>query len=118
MDLIGWLSAFTVTQVVEVPFYVSAIRRVEGRTPGTWPGDLARAFSVSLLTHPVVYLAWPALWPGSGLTGVISAEAFAVGAEALWLLAFGVRASVAWALVANLTSLAVGLSLRAWVGWP
>ncbi len=102
----AWLGAFAVTQLVEVPIYLRATR-------GRW----VVAFCASLLTHPVVFFGFPR-WFGEYWTGVAAAEAFAVGVEAAWLSGFGVRRSVWWALFANALSVAVGLGLRAAVGWP
>ncbi|MFN3201166.1 MAG: hypothetical protein ACE366_22390 [Bradymonadia bacterium] len=72
----------------------------------------------STLTHPWVYFAWPAWWPGSALSGLLTAEAFAIAGEAWWLGRHGVHMAVAWATFANVLSAALGLGCRAWLGWP
>lgn len=108
--LASWLSAFAVTQIVEVPIHARAL--AHRRRRWRW------AFGASLTTHPVVYWVFPWLWPGEYWTVVAAAEAFAVGVEALYLTALGVQRSVAWALLANAASLAVGLGLRWAIGWP
>lgn len=108
--LVAWISAFAVTQAVEVPVYGRALRA----RPRRW----LWAFGASALTHPVVFFAFPWLWPGGGWSMVAAAEAFAVAVEAAYLSALGVERSVAWALLANGLSVAVGLGLRAAVGWP
>lgn len=106
----GWLSAFAVTQAVEVPIYARALAH---RSHRWW-----WAFGASLITHPVVYWVFPRLWPGEYWTVVAAAEAFAVAVEAGYLTALGVQRSVAWALIANASSVAVGLGLRWAIGWP
>lgn len=109
----GWLAAFLVTQLVEVPIYARALTHRRRWLLAALP---------STLTHPIVYFAFPAILTapigGSYLEYVLLAEAFAVAAEALLLRALGVGAPVTWALVANLTSTAVGLALRQATGWP
>lgn len=108
--LVAWLSAFAVTQAVEVPVYVRALK---GHSRRWW-----WAFGASAVTHPVVFFGFGRLWPGGYWSGVAAAEAFAVAVEAAWLSALGVERSVAWALLANGLSVAVGLGLRAAIGWP
>ena len=109
--LIAWLSAFLVTQCVEVPIY--------GRALGPRRHRWLIAFGASALTHPIVFFAFPALWPAHHPWSMLAAaEAFAVIGEAVWLSAWRVPRSIAWALLANAASVVVGLSLRALVGWP
>ncbi|XXF77428.1 hypothetical protein P2318_30905 [Myxococcaceae bacterium GXIMD 01537] len=103
-----WLLAFALTQFVEVPVYLRA--GASGRT----------AFLASALTHPVVWFGFPLLREvGLGYWGMVAvAEVFAVGAEALWLRAQGIRRPLAWSVVANATSVLVGLLLRELFGVP
>lgn len=108
--VVAWISAFAVTQAVEVPVYGRALRGRRWRW--VW------AFGASALTHPVVFFGFPRLWPGGYWATVAAAEAFAVAVEAVYLAALGVERSVAWALLANGLSVAVGLLLRAAFGWP
>ncbi|MFO1326212.1 MAG: hypothetical protein U1F56_02550 [Rubrivivax sp.] len=102
--LADWLPAFALTQAVEAPIYRWGAR-------ASW----ARAFGASALTHPLVWFAAPALLePAVGYTAMVAvAEAFAVGAEALWIGRGGVTRPLRWSLIANAASLAVGLALRA-----
>ncbi|MEZ4471837.1 MAG: hypothetical protein R3F60_13810 [bacterium] len=107
----AWLAAFLLTQAVEVPIYMRALRGGRGRRA-------ALAFGASALTHPLIFLALPRVWTGSYLGYVSIAEAVAVGGEAIYLAALGVPRSVAWALGANAASVAVGLLTRALWSWP
>lgn len=117
----GWLDAFLLTQVVEVPIYLLALARLEPRRPAR----LAVAFGASAVTHPfvwfvipdLVYAAWNPL-PGSYAVLILLAESFAVGVEAGWLRAFGLRRALLWALGANMASFGAGQALRLLIGWP
>lgn len=120
-----WLLAFAFTQAVECPIYASALR---DRTRGgetTWPlgARLAGAFGASALTHPVVWFVIPWLWEQLGWLGgywgmVAAAEAFAWGAEGLYLRALALRSPFAWSLVANAASFGLGLLSRSIFGLP
>jgi hypothetical protein len=137
----AWLSAFTLTQLIEIPFYIRACRgrnmdspaaanpihpihpstatptlATQIRTPYL-ATQLALAFLPSALTHPLVWFVFPRL-PLSYVPMVVCAEVFAVGAEAALLHALRVPRALAWSLVANAASLGAGLLLRALVGWP
>ena len=107
---IAWCSAFLVTQVVEAPIYARALIP----RPRRW----ILALGASTVTHPIVFFVFPNLGFETYWIGVSWAEAFAVAAEALYLSALSVRYSVIWSLVANGASVAVGLGLRYWTGWP
>jgi hypothetical protein len=103
-----WLAAFVLTQVLEVPVYL--------RAGAGW----RTALLASTLTHPVVWFGFPLLGRmGLGYWGMVAAaETFAVGLEALWLSANGVRRAFAWSLLANATSVGGGLLIRSLFGWP
>jgi hypothetical protein len=137
----AWLSAFTLTQLVEIPIYIHLIRArdIDSRAPenANHPhpsfaanptltphlhtshpvARLALAFLPSALTHPLVWFAFPRL-PLAYLPMVVCAELFAVTAEAALLRAVRVPQALGGAIVANAASLGVGLLLRAFVGWP
>ena len=133
----AWLSAFTLTQLIEIPFYIRACRGRNMDSPAAenpiltiHPSSanptlatqirapqLALAFLPSALTHPLVWFVFPRL-PLSYVPMVVCAELFAVGAEAALLHALRVPRALAWSLVANAASLGIGLLLRALVGWP
>lgn len=108
----GWLLAFAVTEAVEAPIYLWALPE-RGRSRGR---RLLLAAAASAMTHPWVYWVWPRVWPGSPLSGVLTAEAFAVAVEAWWLSRCGVSRSVSWALAANAASVAVGWALGLGLG--
>lgn len=89
--------------------------RAQPETP--WRRRLLVAAGGSTLTHPLVWFVAPRLvtdW----ISMVVVAETFAVVAEAVWLRAFRVRGALWWSLLANALSVAVGLAVRAVVGWP
>ena len=109
-----WLIAFTVTQLVEVPLYWIALRRsVDER----WK-RFAVAFGASLLTHPVVWFAFPRMITETYWGMVLAAEAFAIVVEYLVLSGFGVRRAMLWSLGTNVTSVALGLLCRSIFGVP
>ena len=115
--MIRWLSAFLLTQAVEVPIYVHALRGEDG-PPRRWPVALLLAFLASTITHPIVWFVMPKLIPDRYLLMVAAAESFAIVSEAIWLRAFGLRRALAWAVFANASSVLVGLTLRRMFGWP
>lgn len=108
----AWLMAFVLTQAAEVPLYV-------------WlaPVGVARAFALSLVTHPAVWYVIPPICYRAGLTYhqmLVIDELFAWLAEAALLRAFGVRwrRALLVALVANAASVLVGVVARTWFGMP
>lgn len=109
----AWIAAFLLTQAVEGPIYYRAAR---GRRP------LYRviiAFTPSLLTHPVVWFVIPDLMVESSYeVYFLTAEGFAVAAEAVFLWTVRVRPALAWAVLANAASVVVGLITRALFAWP
>lgn len=115
--LIPWLSAFGVTQAVEIPIYLRALREREPIIERL-PVAIAVAFGASALTHPIVWFVMPRLIAGDWLTMVLVAELFAIAAEAAWLRAFGLPRALAWAAFANAASVLVGLISRQLFGWP
>lgn len=116
----GWIDAFLLTQVVEVPIYLYALRSAVPRRQAR----LAVAFGASAVTHPIVWFVIPELVysPLDPLRGwatlIVVAEAFAVGVEAVWLRAFSLRRALLWSLGANMASFGIGQLLRALIGWP
>lgn len=130
----AWLSAFVLTQALEVPIYALALGRDREGGPGRWPARLGIAFLASAVTHPCVWFVIPRIfysgwydelaygWPALGehryalFFGV--AEGFAVLVEAGLMRAFGLRRALLWALLANATSAGLGLVARHFIGWP
>jgi hypothetical protein len=108
----SWALAFVITQLVELPIY-------RALAPIGW----GRAFSLSLVTHPVVWYGFPPLCERAGLswTQMIGlAEAFAYLVEAALLCGYGVKwwRALAVSCVANTASVAVGELMRAQWGIP
>jgi len=135
----AWFSAFVLTQAIEVPIYLMALRRrAEARGTVLAPESLRWRFGfgflASMATHPYVWFvipalfssrlwlatttAWPALLPWRHALFFVTAESFAVLAEALLLRALRVRRPLLWALVANAASAGTGMLTRALFDWP
>lgn len=115
-----WLEAFLFTQLVELPIWYLALRRGPRRAGSPRPSARAAilvGLGASALTHPIVWFAFPALTPRVGYWPMIAAaEAFAVGVEALYARAEGVRWSLGWSLAANGASFGGG-ALILWPLW-
>jgi len=112
--VLAWMSAFVLTQAVEMPIYVLACRQ------RAWPRRLLVAFATSALTHPIVWFVIPDLMAQTSYEVYFAvAEGFAVLAEALVLrVGAKVRYALLWALGANAASVVVGELTRALFGWP
>jgi hypothetical protein len=106
--VIAWLSAFLVTQAVEVPIYL--------RAGAGWRA----AVLASTLTHPVVWFGFSTVrgWVHSYWAAVVLMEAFAIIFEAVWLSSHKVKHALLWSLGANLASVTLGFASRALFGWP
>jgi hypothetical protein len=108
----SWALAFAITQLVELPVY-RAVARV------SW----ARGFSLSLVTHPVVWYVFPLLYEHAGLSWTAMlwlAEGFAYVVEAALLRAYGVRwpRAIVASCAANTASIVAGELVRACWGIP
>ncbi len=135
----AWFSAFVFTQALEMPIYTIALRgRVDARgeplAPESLRWRLGFAFLASMATHPYVWFVIPSLfsshlwmrtvaaWPGllawRHELFFVTAESFAVLAEALLLRALRVPRPLLWALVANAASAGLGMLARELTGWP
>ncbi len=108
----AWLSAYLLTQAVEIPIYLLATRG------HPWRARLMIAAAASTMTHPMVWFILPALHFPSYEAYFIGAESFAVLVEALLLWSLGIRRALLWSLAANAGSVVVGLVLRSLFGWP
>lgn len=105
-----WLSAFLLTQAVEIPIWIAAAWRL-GRKRSS-----LIAFGTSALTHPLLWFAIPwDRWP-YGPT-LIGSELAVVIVETLFARALGLKRAWLWALIANSASLAVGLLARWAFDW-
>ena len=101
----AWLIAFVFTQAIEVPIYLRVT-------------TFRVAFLASLLTHPIVWFVFPALWPGGYLSMLFGAELFAWAAETIWLKANRVERAALWSFIANAASFCIGMALRSCFGVP
>lgn len=105
-----WLTAFALTQLVEVPILSWWLR------DRPWPARLTWAFGASAMTHPIVFfVARPLLAPGSFVAYVVVGETFAVLAEALYLRRLGVPNALLASVTANAASWSAGRALAAWL---
>ena len=109
----SWLTAFALTQSIEVPTYWLGTRHMGLQALER----LGIGFGCSALTHPVVwFLLWPWLFPTIGFWPFFAvAETFAVAGEALYLRVFGVKHPVRLSLLANSISATVGLAVHAFL---
>ena len=106
----SWLAAFALTQLVECPIYVRALRHRQ--RPWLW------AFGASCVSHPFIFLVLPNLWQGDWWSYVVLAEGIAVCVETAWLHWLKVPRPLLWALMANMGSFLVSVATRAAFGWP
>lgn len=109
--MIDWLNAFLVTQVVEIPIYVYAGRKLPaGRR---W----LLAAGASTVTHPIVWFAFP-WFTAPYVPTIVAAESFAVLAEAGLAYLAGVKKPLKWSFLANAASVIVGMTMRWLINWP
>jgi hypothetical protein len=112
----GWFAAFVLTLVVELPIAAWLLRRVEL--------DVVRRVVLigyaNLATHLAVWYVFSQLFLIGTIQYVLAAEAWAIGAEAVFfLVAFrglGPRQAFAVAFAANVVSFAIGRIVG--VIWP
>lgn len=105
MNANGWLAAFLLTQVIEVPVYLLAAHAL------ILPKRVVYACGASTFTHPVIWFCLP--WAGGPYVPlVIVAEAFAVIVEALWGRLWRVQRPWKASLLANTASVCLGLTIR------
>jgi hypothetical protein len=108
----AWVVAFLFTQAVEVPIYSAALQRHRPIL------RFALAFGASLLTHPIVWAIVGAFSAQEYWKLVAISEAFAISIEAGFLRALAVPTAFAWSLLANGSSLGLGLLCRSIWGVP
>ncbi len=133
--MIPWLIAFVFTQCVEVPIYLYAQRSQRAQRSIATRATIA--FAASAITHPPLWFfasrAWVALYlavitraPSLVIASpfaryvlfVVLAEGAVVLVEGAFLRALSVPRPWRWALVANVSSVALGLASRALLGAP
>lgn len=128
-----WLGAFALTQIIEVPIYVAAMRQAlrtgHAERPRSLAAQIAIAFGASAITHPMVWFVIPRIPPssfaGSPMAAyveyVFRAEMFAFLVEGFYFYSLHVvwlRRALVWSLLANGTSVACGFLTSALLGWP
>lgn len=131
VTLRGWVSAFLFTQAVEIPVYVTLLRRALSadlaERPRGLPLQILLAFGASAITHPVVWFVLPELPPSFLDPGaayveyVVRAESFALVIEALYfytLCAARFRHALFASLLANGLSASIGMASRSLLGFP
>lgn len=104
----GWFVAFVLTVAIELPIAAWILRRAEP--------DLARRLALivfaNLVTHPAVWWVFSQLFLVGTLEYTLAAEAWAVGAEAVFyavtIRGHGARRAIAVAVLANGASFAIG----------
>jgi hypothetical protein len=131
----AWAAIFLFTQAVEVPLYVLVLRRSLEPKPSILRAA-AIGFGATAITHPVVTFVIPpvtaalfewmaqrgiaVVWSGAfrWVVLAICCEGFAVGVEALYLMAFRLRRALLWSLAINFASASLGLCCSLAFGWP
>lgn len=104
----SWLTAYLLTQLVEVPIYLIGARRL--RRGRRW----LLAFGASTVTHPVVWFLFP--WDnGPWIVSAVLSETFAFVTEAWSGSLAGVEKPWLWSLLANASSVCAGLVVQG--GW-
>jgi hypothetical protein len=105
----AWLAAFIFTEIVETPIYFRGLKC-----------SLLGALGASAITHPIVWFGFFAPeWHASYWVKAVSAELFAWLAEAAYFaFLFKKRNALFWSLVANASSLGLGLLSRHLFGAP
>lgn len=131
----SWALAFAFTQLVEAPLYLRAQRR-DGPERGRW-ARVAIALGASAITHPWLWFYAPRAWVWLYSAVVLRAPALRIASpslrfaayalvfeslvvivEALYFRAWGLRRAWRWSLLANASSVLLGLLSRAVFGAP
>ena len=124
LDLVTWLWAFALTQAIECPIYLFALRRKKS----SLAFKLGAAFGPTALTHPI---AWWVFAPwlienhfhiGPWFSGYYPSVTVTAGVAALvewaYLAQLNVRRPWAWALLANGASFTIVMTIQALYNWP
>ena len=104
--MITWLIAFILTQVLEVPIWLWAGRKVISSRGKNW----LCALGASSITHPIIWTVFP--WSaGNYVVMLIAAETFVVVVEASWAKWWGIPHPWRISLLANVCSWGIGTPL-------
>ncbi len=104
-----WLTAFLLTQAIEVPVYLFTARALP------WMRRSAYAFGASVLTHPVVWFCLP--WERAPYALLfIAAEIFAITLEGAWGRLLSAPRPWAASLLANAASVVFGSAIQWMLG--
>jgi hypothetical protein len=105
----AWLAAFIFTEIVEVPIYATALGC-----------SFLAAAGASAITHPIVWFGFfTPHWHAAYLVKLVAAETFAWLVEAAYFrFIFKKRNALLWSLLANASSLGLGLISRHLFGSP
>jgi hypothetical protein len=111
----GWLLAYTLTQLIEAPIYLSRLTGLAEGEPLV--RRLTSALLPSGLTHPLLWWGFTPLcaelgWPYE--VYFLVGELGVIGAEALVLWALKARAPLRASLIANGSSVGVAALLGYW----
>ena len=111
----AWIFAFVVTLSIEISIYLScpstSWRRRSSKT------KMSDCFLIHCFTHPMVFFVFAWCFGANTLSYLISAEAFAIGVESLWLAYRGYRYAFGVSVAANLASWFLGgpLARTLWI---
>jgi hypothetical protein len=104
-----WARAYGLTQLVEVPIYLYAARKLRRR----W----LYAVGASTLTHPVLWFLLPWPEPPVAMRDYLAVcawgESFVFVVEALWGWTLKVPSPWKWSFIANGASITAGMVMNA-----
>lgn len=104
----GWFTAFVVTLLIEVPIAVWLLRDAEPNLSRC----VALVVFANLVTHPAVWYVFSQLFLVGTIEYVLTAEAWAIAAEAVFYVVavrnLGARQAALVAVAANVSSFAIG----------
>ena len=102
----AWTFAFLVTLSIEGIIYI-ACPSISWRQRSN-AIKIRDCFLIHCFTHPMVFFVFAWCFGANTLTYLISAEAFAIGVEGLWLAYRGYRHAFVMSIAANLASWFLG----------
>ena len=108
----AWARAYLLTQLIEAPIYRYGYRAA-----------LGAALTASTVTHPLVWFVF--FGPFEPFTRLSYYPRMAIAELFAWLVEAGLlffwtgrRHALAWALLANASSVLIGSAMRATLGFP